>query len=188
MFLVKVNVAPGEDKLYDLSSCVDEKITTYDLMNVVGKYGLEKELRHKIDLFQSRRAYEDDMNADLTGPFDARIYIDDRLDMGSAVFVNFNDKDLAMLLGEPMSDIAGSIALAAKFFYETFTDDIDDGAITLCDVMDGVLVAVYFKTAGKEYDFVDFTATWKRLRSLRINGLNILDMQEPLEVLELVCR
>ena len=73
MFLVKVNVAPGEDKLYDLSSCVDEKITSYDLMNVIGRAGIEKELRHKIDLFQSQRAYEEDMNGDLAESFDARI-------------------------------------------------------------------------------------------------------------------
>lgn len=188
MFLVKVNVAPGEDKLYDLSSCVDEKITSYDLMNVIGRAGIEKELRHKIDLFQSQRAYEEDMNGDLAGPFDARIYIDDRLDMSSSVFVNINDYDISVLLGESLSEISGSVAMAAKFFYETFTDDVDDGVITLCDVMDGVLTAVYFKTAGLEYDFVAFTERWKKLRELRIDGMNILDMRDPLELLEIICK
>lgn len=187
MFAIKLNIEPGKDKLVDLSSCVDETITSYDLMNVIGRSGIEKELRHKIDIFASQRVYEEDMNGDLEDKYDARIYIDDRLDTDSAVFVILSDRDIAALVGESILFVRGTVYTAARFFTEMFTDGIDDGTITLCDVMDGVLAALFFKSNNAEYSRYHMTQMWLRLRNVRRNGVNILDAKDPMGLLELVC-
>lgn len=187
MFALKLNVEPGVDRLIDLSTCVDETITSNDLMECIGKPGIEKELRHKIDVFMSEHAYQTDFDADLTGPTDARIYVDDRLDIDSAVFIGFSDKDIAILTGKSIEDVRGTVYMAAKFFYETFTDGIDDGTITLCDIMDGILAALYYNINKVEYNFTKMTSKWMRLRGIRRNGVNVLNTEDPVDILTSLC-
>ena len=187
MFLIKINIGENKDKLFDLSRCVDEVISSEDLMECIGRNGIEKELRHKIDIFMGESAYEKDMKGDLDGYEDARIYMDDRFDEDSSVFIGFSDKAIAILTGEPLNSTKGTIKWAARFFMETFTNDIDDGSITLCNVMDGILASLYFVSHNIEYNIVLMTETWMKLRHVRSNGLNILDMVNPMEMLNMLC-